>query len=159
MARRQSQTPGALTDYDVVLSRDSLAVGETEDVNKVLRHNLESVFYNNQGVARYQAGDFAEALTNYNTAIQLAPNYAIAYYNRGLVYEELQDNQKAISEYNEALKLNPNYAEAYYRRGILRHQLGEADALDDLHQAKDLLVQQGKVDLYQQTVQVIKSID
>ncbi|PPS44210.1 tetratricopeptide repeat protein [Chroococcidiopsis sp. TS-821] len=112
-----------------------------------------------RGVARRQAGDLQAALVDYHMAIQLAPNYAIAYYDRGVLYDELGDKQKAIADYTRAIQLNPNYAEAYYYRGIIRYKLNDKHALSDLFTAKNLLIKQGKLDLYQQAVEIIKSIE
>jgi tetratricopeptide (TPR) repeat protein len=65
------------------------------------------------------------AIADYNEAIRLNPNDAVAYYNRGNAKSDLGDNQGAIADYNEAIRLNPNDAEAYYNRGVVKSDLGD----------------------------------
>jgi tetratricopeptide (TPR) repeat protein len=58
-----------------------------------------SYAYNYRGSAKKRMGRYAEALHDYDKAIELQPNYAIAYNNRGYVYFNLQDYAKAIKDW------------------------------------------------------------
>jgi tetratricopeptide (TPR) repeat protein/V8-like Glu-specific endopeptidase len=72
---------------------------------------------------KYGQGNYQGALTDYNQAITLNPNYAFAYHNRGnLKYQKLNDPQGALADYNRAIALNPNLAEAYAGRGLLKFE-------------------------------------
>ncbi|WP_341532336.1 tetratricopeptide repeat protein (plasmid) [Nostoc sp. UHCC 0302] len=85
---------------------------------------------------KYKKGDFRGAITDYNQAIKINPNYANAYYNRGIARDDLADLQGAIADYNQAIKINPNLAEAYINRGIARYDLGDKQgAIADYNQA------------------------
>jgi Flp pilus assembly protein TadD len=45
---------------------------------------------------------------DYNSAIQLKPNFARGYNNRGLAYERTGDYDRAVADYRQALKFAPN---------------------------------------------------
>ena len=76
-----------------------------------------------QGMAKLQRKDYRGAVSDFNEAIRLVPNYAEAYYGRGRVRYFLDYDRGAILDFNEAIRLAPNYAEAYYGRGQVRYFL------------------------------------
>jgi tetratricopeptide (TPR) repeat protein len=90
-----------------------IAIGcvTTQEVKK------DADFYNNQGVAYDDKGQFDKAIANYNKAIELDPKHAMAYYNRGNSYYDKREYDKAISDYTKATEINPRYAEAYNNCG------------------------------------------
>ncbi|MDC1493163.1 tetratricopeptide repeat protein, partial [Flavobacteriaceae bacterium] len=47
--------------------------------------------YFNSGYDKDEVKDFYGAISDYNKAIELDPNYAKAYYNRGLSKDDLKD--------------------------------------------------------------------
>lgn len=88
---------------------------------------------------RYDRGGYNEAIDNYDEAIRLNPNYAVAYNNRGLARSKMGDKQGAFDDYNRAIYLNPNSAETYYNRGSVRADLGDKQgAFKDYSQALSL---------------------
>ncbi len=68
--------------------------------------------------------DYVGAIDDYNKAIELYPNYAIAYYNRGGAKYDLQDYAGAIEDYNKAIELDPKCKHFYYFRGLAKKHLG-----------------------------------
>ena len=79
------------------------------------------------GYLHSQDGEPAKAISAYNKAIDLRPDYAKAYNNRGASNGELGQYDAAIIDLNEAIALDPDDAEAYYNRGIVRYTSGEYD--------------------------------
>jgi tetratricopeptide (TPR) repeat protein len=66
--------------------------------------------------AHVDQGDLARAITDYDEAIRLNPQYANALYYRGHVHFIQGDFARAIADYDEAIRLNPQYSEAYNGR-------------------------------------------
>jgi tetratricopeptide (TPR) repeat protein len=88
---------------------------------------------------KYNKKDFQGAIEDYDRAIQVEPNYAIAYNNRGNVRFELGDKPRAIEDYNRAIQLDPNLAMSYYNRGNARAALGDKPgAIEDYNRAIQL---------------------
>ncbi len=79
--------------------------------------------YNNLGVIYSQQGNMAQALADYNKAIEIYPGYANAYNNRANVYFQQGDITQAIADYNKAIELDPSYADAYHNRALAYYQL------------------------------------
>jgi tetratricopeptide (TPR) repeat protein len=70
---------------------------------------------------KYDVGNYTGALSDYDRAIQLNPQYAEAYNNRGnLRYIQLKNFQGALADYNKAIALRPSSTLAYVNRGNLK---------------------------------------
>jgi len=54
--------------------------------------------------------DYGHAISDYDQAIHLNPEYAEAYNNRGYAYYWNGDTTQAIADYSRAIELRPNYA-------------------------------------------------
>ena len=88
-----------------------------------------------EGETAGRAGDYDKAMANFNEAIRLNQNDAVAFYDRGLVYSQKGDNDRAIADYNEAIRLDPKNALAYFARGFIYGNKGDTDrAMADLNE-------------------------
>ena len=96
--------------------------------------------YNNRGCAKYQLGQYQEALVDYNKVIELNhPNKAITYCNCGDAKNCLKQYEEAIVDYNKAIELNPNDATAYNNRGYAKYHLEQYQkAISDFNKAIEL---------------------
>ena len=63
--------------------------------------------YFNQGVEKYEAGNYQGAIVDYTKAIEINPQYAGVYSNRGVANLILEDYQGAIDDYTKPLTINP----------------------------------------------------
>ena len=64
-------------------------------------------FYN-RGSAYNDKGQDDRAIEDYNQAIRLNPNYAIAFYNRGVSWERKNDLQRALADFKKFSELSPS---------------------------------------------------
>ncbi len=75
-----------------------------------------------------EGGKAEKALSAYDTAIRLQPDYAEVYNNRGNIKNRLGHPDDALANYDTAIRLNPHFAEAYYNRGVQKVLCEEFDA-------------------------------
>jgi tetratricopeptide (TPR) repeat protein len=73
----------------------------------------DAKFYNNRGIAYGEKGQYDQAISDFNRAIELNPRDIKAYNNRGIVYRLKGQYDQAISDFNRAIELNSLDAEAY----------------------------------------------
>ncbi len=85
--------------------------------------SAETYFY--RGYMNYELGDYQGAISDYDAAIRLKPDYATAYVNRGLAKARLYQYFAAISDFDVAIRLNPDDATAYGNRGLAKAKLGQ----------------------------------
>ena len=62
-------------------------------------------------------GKVDEAITHYQKALQIKPDYAEAHYNLGNALLQKGSVDEAIAHYQKALQINPGYAEAHNNLG------------------------------------------
>ena len=91
------------------------------------------------GYTKSELGQYESAIADYDIAIHLKPDYAIAYNDRGVVKGKRGEYKAAIEDYDEAVRLKPDCAVAYYNRGRTKDQLKQGSAaIEDYNIAIDL---------------------
>jgi tetratricopeptide (TPR) repeat protein len=60
----------------------------------------------------YYKNDYDRAISDFNEAIRLDPNFAMAYYNRGNAYFFKEDYKRAIADWESTLLIDPNNSNA-----------------------------------------------
>jgi tetratricopeptide (TPR) repeat protein len=94
--------------------------------------------YNYRGSAEADSNP-DQALEDYNKAIDLDPNLALAFSGRGFLYYERNDPDHALQDFNRAIELDPNVALAFNGRGLLFYDRKDYDlALQDFNRAIEL---------------------
>ena len=81
--------------------------------------------YIDRGKAKADKGEYFEAISDYDMAIQLEPANAKSYHYRGEAKGELGQYAAAIVDYDTAISLNPAAAYAYHYRGEAKYRLGQ----------------------------------
>ena len=106
---------------------------------KPLQENSQSISaetYFPRGNAKYDLGLYDAAISDYDKAIRLDPDFAYAYYWRGEAKRNLEQYAAAIVDYTQAIRLDPDFAYAYYWRGEAKANLEQyAAAIVDYTQA------------------------
>ncbi len=68
--------------------------------------------------------DYAGAIKDYNTTLQLLPDYVESYINRGFCREHLNDTLGAVSDYEAAARLKPGWYEPHVDLATIKHKMG-----------------------------------
>lgn len=84
-----------------------------EDFDYIVKHRPSAIAYYNRGSTYFEKyllskendEDLRLALADFDNAIELQPQYAIAYLSRGDVYKELNNHESKESDYSQALNL------------------------------------------------------
>ncbi len=84
-----------------------------------------SRLYYVRGLVKFNRGDYDSAITDYNEAIILDPNYVSAYNRLGIAESYLGHHKSAIEHYNMAIQLDPDYHHAYHNRGNAKNELDD----------------------------------
>ena len=92
-------------------------------------HSLEAspseVIHSIRGLAYGKLGEQRRAISDYNRAVEINPNYSEAYNNRGIAYGKLGDQRQAIPDFDRAIAIDPKSAEVYNNRGVTYDKLGD----------------------------------
>ena len=76
-----------------------------------------------RGFAKCELGLYHTAISDYDKAIRLKPDFAHAYVTRGGAKANLKQYFAAIADYDTAIRLEPGYADAYLNRGVAKTSL------------------------------------
>ena len=101
--------------------------------------SISAETYFAQGNTKAALGQYLAAISDYDKAIQLKPNYAEVYYKRGLAKYHLKQYLAAIGDYDKAIQLEPDLANAYSNRGLAKYHLRQyVAAISDFDKAIQL---------------------
>jgi tetratricopeptide (TPR) repeat protein len=87
------------------------------DYNEALRLDHQNNAYRGRGFALLGKKQTAKAIDDFNEAICIAPEDAIAYYGRGHAWTARKEAEKAIVDFDEAIRLDPLFSAAHVARG------------------------------------------
>jgi predicted O-linked N-acetylglucosamine transferase (SPINDLY family) len=85
------------------------------------------ILHNIAGVIHGALGQHDEAITHYDKAVELAPDYFEAHGNRGTALNDLRRESEALASFDTAIRLNPHFAEAHNNRAIALRRLKRFD--------------------------------
>ena len=74
-----------------------------------------------------EGGWVREAISAYDMALRLKPDYAETYYNRGTAKTLIGEYETAIADFDEAIRLNPEFVEAHYNRSQTKVSLSQIE--------------------------------
>ncbi len=115
-------TAAQRADFDLAIHHYSRAIQSGEFPDDKLAFT-----FSNRGNAYYLNGDYDQAIQDYDQAIRLSPDFALAFYNRGNAYLRKGNDELAIKDYDTAITLKPEYAKAFGNRGVAYERLGKHD--------------------------------
>lgn len=88
----------------------------------------EAFVYYRDGMSAQADGEYAEALDNYNEALELeedSNDRSYILYNMGLIFASNGEHEKAIEHYELALESNPRLPQALNNIAVIYHYQGE----------------------------------
>jgi len=89
----------------------------TEDISGMKQEEARK--YREQGAEYQRMGNLVQALSFYQKAVAMYPNFEMAYNDIGVVYEALGSADRAEENYLKSIKINPVYASAYTNLALL----------------------------------------
>ncbi len=101
-------------EYQRALDKYGEALNEDPDHLHAMRGRARSLM---------QLGQSPQALTAFNIAISLAPDFGATYANRGILHDRMGRYEKAIEDYARALALDPELTDGpHWLTRFLRNQ-------------------------------------
>lgn len=95
--------------------------------------------YINRGWAYFNAGQWPQAMQDFNHAIAISPQLIYPYDDKGLIYAKQGKLDEAIAQYNQSIQVNPYFVKVYYHRGLaFLAQKNTSNALLDFNKAIEL---------------------
>jgi tetratricopeptide (TPR) repeat protein len=102
-------------------------------------HNRRGEAYTKEAEGSSQSGQTERgakldqmALTEFDTAVQLRPDYWKALHNRGVGYGLARKFDEAIQDFTRVIELQPTYGDAWFNRAEIHYEHGRyAEALAD----------------------------
>jgi tetratricopeptide (TPR) repeat protein len=100
---------------------------DMEDLDEAyISYNLGNLFY--------ELGKLEKALSHYDRALYIYPEFIDAWKNSGLMYYTLGRLQKAAACYNQILHLDPEYPELWVDIGIIFFEMGRVEEAKDCYE-------------------------
>jgi len=79
--------------------------------------------------------EFDLALADFNSSIEIDPEFARAYFRRGILYKKMELLENAAKDFKKAIELNPEYDDAMTELGFIHIQMGKKDAMKYFNKA------------------------
>jgi tetratricopeptide (TPR) repeat protein len=96
-------------------------------------------FYQKRADGFISKGDFDNAITDYDKAIELKPAESITYLYRGIAFFNKKNYDLSLADFSKTIELNPKDVLAYMNRGNSYERLGDLPkAVDDYKKVIDL---------------------
>ena len=110
-----------------------------EEVPETAEEELAAWEIVNKGAALSNLGRNKEALTYFDKALDILPNFDAAWLNKGVVLTKLGRDEEALKCYAKAVENNPNSGDAWYNCGLSYQNQGSLEnALNSYERAIEL---------------------
>jgi len=103
-----------------------------EDQKKRQQFSKEVRAKFDQGITLFDAGQYNEALAEFNAALAIDPNQPGILARAGDCYLKLNRNEEALEAYDKALALDSGDASLYAQKGVVLSRLGKAEESQEM---------------------------
>lgn len=79
--------------------------------------------------------EFDLALADFNSSIEIEPDFARAYFRRGILYKKMELLENAAKDFKKVIELDPKYDDAMTELGFIYIQMGKKDAMKYFNKA------------------------
>ena len=93
-------------------------------------NDFSAYFLYQEGLRLHFDGQYEDAISQFDQAIERAPNYSNYYVSRGRSYYFQANFEETLSNLDLAIEVNPENAEAYLFRGSVRLDTFTSDPFD-----------------------------
>lgn len=153
--QRQEQEDFDSTSSKLQDLQNSLA--DLTSLNQELSQNLQTVDRKQQETGRLVRE--LRAIDIFTQNIQAELNTVQSYFERGLAYQRLGNKHRAIDDYSKTIELDSNHPQAYHSRGLLYAEMSlDRKAVIDLRRASQLYFDQGNLDKYRETKDLVQKV-
>jgi tetratricopeptide (TPR) repeat protein len=118
----------ALANRAVVNLQMGNTFGAYQDISAAINIEQSSELFTNRGVINQFMNDDVNAMHDYQRALELDPNYALAHYNIANIYFYNRQFKQALHHYDLAIVNNPRDESALLNRAITKVMLKEAQS-------------------------------
>ncbi|MCZ6701547.1 MAG: tetratricopeptide repeat protein [Ignavibacteria bacterium] len=140
----QGKFPKAKEEFEKALKVDPFngpAKFYLKTIKDVIEQKIKSqtAIHLFKGISYIAKGQYNQAISDFNRALEINPKYAEAYNERGVVYDDKGQYDLAISDYTKAIEINPKLAEVYNNRAFAYYAKGQHDlAISDFNRALEI---------------------
>lgn len=122
---------GAIKKFEEILKKKTASTS--------IHYNLSKVFisqsHRNLGIILFAMGKYAEALYEFNMALQYNKAFNELYYFIGVCQNNLGDFKSAIESFNNVIEVDPSNLPARLKLGIALHNYRMWDTAEDLYKS------------------------
>ncbi len=115
-------TPAAAFGSDMQPGSSSMAAGGASSESygeETTAQSGDAAVHNEVGITYYKSGMYKEAITAFQEAIRIMPDYADAYRNLGAAYYKAGMTDDAVEAFKLGISLEPGHSGTYENLGIV----------------------------------------
>jgi len=86
--------------------------------------SAEANYLYQQARQKVDDGEYLQAMTMLQHAVEISPKYSQALYELGVCFECMNKHDDAVAFYEKAIKIDPFHADAWFNKGMNLKKMG-----------------------------------
>lgn len=120
--------------FDLTDEQKEQMKADAEEAERRQKSAAEVRLNMDQGLQLFNQGEYEQALTAFNTALELDDQQPALWANIGNVHSKLNRNDQAVEAYQKAIELAPEDPTLYQNMGGLYASMGDTEKARELYQ-------------------------